>query len=229
MTDLLRVLIVDDEAPARRILSKLLMRHCEGTYAVTDAATLEEASVAILANHPDLIFLDVELRGATGFDLLAQVDLRDTQVVFVTAYAEYAVDAFRVAATDYLVKPVEIEQLKATLARVRARAPRALLSLPGTDGRRLVPHDEVVAIEADGSYSTVCMESGERVLVVRKLGQFEGDLAAGRFFRCHRSYLVNLSHLRQVRTGAVELSNGMSVPVSRSRRAALNAHLRAVS
>ncbi len=236
MSDLLRILIVDDEAPARRIISKMITRYCPGAYAVASAGTLEEASAAIRTHRPDLILLDVELRGATGFDLLEQTNTEGSQVVFITAYAEYAVEAFRVAATDYLVKPVEIEQLQTMIERVRQRrgtgrgiTPGAMLLLPGSEGRRMIAHDQIVAIEADGSYSKIALQSGEEILVVRKLGQLEHDLPAEGFLRCHRSYLINLGYLHEIRTSEVVLSDGRQVPVSRARRAELNDYLKGVS
>ena len=232
----LRVLIVDDEPPARRIIAKLLTRYCDDIYAVATAGTVAEAVDQIAEQRPDLLLLDVELGEATGFDLLTRIDTSDIHVAFITAYSSYAIEAFRVEATDYLVKPVEIAALRTTIERVRDRirlqrggGSVAKLMLPGADGRRMLAHDEIVFIEADGSYSTVCTAAGESILVVRKLGQLEEDLASDRFFRCHRSYVINLAHVRELRTGEVVMSDGGEVPVSRVRRVEIQRLLRSIT
>lgn len=231
----LRVLIVDDEAPARRITAKLLTRYCDDVASVAVAADIPEAVAALRLHRPDLVLLDIELREATGFELVGHIDAATTQIVFVTAYTDYAVDAFRVEATDYLVKPLEIEQLRETMARVRERRDRSRglppgkkLILPGAEGRRMIAHEHIILLEADGSYTTVVTRDGAQ-LVVRKLGQLEDDLAGGGFFRCHRSYVVNVRHVRELRTGSVIMSDGGEVPVSRARRAEINEVLKALA
>ena len=231
----LSVLIVDDEAPARRITAKLLTRYCDDVATVATAADIPGAVEALRVHRPDLVLLDIELRGATGFQLVEHIDASATQIVFVTAYTDYAVDAFRVQATDYLVKPLEIEQLRETMARVRQRRDRSRglpdgrkLLLPGAEGRRMLTHDEIVYLEADGSYTAIVC-AGESILVVRKLGQLEDDLASEGFFRCHRSYVINLRHVRRLRPGSVVMSTGAEVPVSRARRTEINEVLRALT
>ena len=217
----LRALVVDDEGPARRVLAQLLTRFCEGVSVVGEAASRAEATRLLAAARPDVVFLDVELGEGTGFDLLAETPLGEAQVVFVTAYADYAVRAFRVAATDYLVKPIELAELRASLERVRARAHRAAasrgptLSVPHANGQRVLPTARIVSVRAEGSYSLLRLAGGETLLVTRKLGVLEAELPAGEFLRVHRSHLVNLAWVKVVRRGDVLLGDGGSVPISR--------------
>ena len=227
----LHVLIVDDDAPLRALTARLLRRHCDDVAAVELAADLPEAIAALRAHRIDVVLLDIELRGATGFQLVEYVDLAATQIVFVTAHLDYAVEAFRVQATDYLVRPLEVELLRETMARVRERrdrtlglAPRRRLTLPNSNGRRSIAHDDILYLEADGSYTTVVTAAGE-ALVVRKLGQLEDDLSSRGFFRCHRDYVVNVAEVRELRPAGALMSNGREVPVSRARRGELEAVL----
>ena len=207
------------------MLRTLLEEYCEGVRVVAEAADVDEAANALTAHHPDVAFLDVELRGPTGLDLLPALAAARVRVVFVTAYAEYAIEALRGRAVDYLVKPIDVDELRAAVGRVRGAGERPLpeprLAVAHGEGRRLLAHRDIVHVEADGSYSTLTLVSGERLLVVRKLGELERDLAGGAFFRVHRSHLVALGHVRLVRNGAVELTDGVRAPVSRNRAAAL--------
>lgn len=220
----LRALIVDDEPPARRLLRALVEGYTAGVTVVAEADDLDAAAEAVQLSRPDLILLDVNLGGQSGFGLFDRVDLSGAQVVFVTAYTEYAIDALRKEAVDYLVKPINVTQLRGAIARVQARLARAaavarprLLSIPYQEGRRLIPHHEICRVEADGSYSRIVMAEGDTLYVVRKIGKLEEDLAGGSFVRCHRSHLVNRRYISRYRAGVLTLTDGTTVVVSRKR------------
>ncbi|MFK8058062.1 MAG: LytR/AlgR family response regulator transcription factor [Saprospiraceae bacterium] len=219
----IRALIVDDEAPARRIMRKLLERYCTDVFVVAEAADIATARQAITVYHPDLILLDVDLRGSTGFKLMEYVNATTTHVVFVTAHADFALRAFKVAATDYLVKPVDIDRLRESIARVRNRMPQDVeggkgkLLVPQSQGKRVLSHEEIIRIEADGSYSTIYLSSGEQLLVVRKIGQLNEELLESSLLRIHRSHMINLEHITKVNSAKIEMKDGAEVPVSRNR------------
>ncbi|MGU3492565.1 LytR/AlgR family response regulator transcription factor [Xanthobacteraceae bacterium A53D] len=212
---MLRVMLVDDEPPARRGLRRLLAAHAD-LEVVAEAGSLAEASAGVATARPDIVFLDVELGDGKGYEMLARVP-EPPDVVFVTAYSRYAVNAFDVAASDFLLKPVDPERLALTLQRLRQRradraaatpAPqvpqtpppversRPYLHLQGT--RLMVPFDSVLSLHAEGDFTRVTTTDGRERMVCRLLGQFEEDLPDPPFCRLSRSIIINLDHLQQV-------------------------------
>jgi len=204
----MKVVIVDDERPARAELRHLLGVH-EDVEVVGEAASAQAG--AELAPGCDVLFLDIELAGASGLDAarLLQGAASQPAVVFVTAHAEYAVDAFAVEAFDYLLKPVDPERLARVLERLRERRPRARepKKIPVVAGGRteLIGHEQVYYVQAEGDYSRVHVYD-RSYLSTASLRELEGALPAESFVRIHRSFLVNLAHVASVRrTGADRL------------------------
>ncbi len=200
------VLIVDDERLARLELQRLLAAHPD-VRVVAEAATVKEAVDAIAAHAPDLLLLDIQLAGETGFDLLEKLDAAPA-VVFVTAYDHYAVRAFEVSAFDYLLKPVEPERLAEALLRVGTRAaqvssPEALLGLESRvfvrDGERgwFVRLGDVVLIESEGNYARLFF-GDDKPLIPRALSALERRLDPAVFFRANRRQIVNLEKVTAV-------------------------------
>jgi two-component system, LytTR family, response regulator len=220
-----RVLVVDDEPLARRELRRLLSAFT-GIDIVGEAGHLDEARARIEALSPEVVFLDIQMPGGTGFDLLAQLD-RVPHVVFTTAYDQYAVKAFEVNALDYLLKPIEPERLARALQKLqsaahqRASRDAPLEQLFVRDGPRcwFVPLREVSLFSAEGNY--VRMSWGtERPLLGRSLTALEEKLDAQRFFRANRAQIVNLAFIERVELGEggrlhVHLRDGPEVEVSR--------------
>ncbi len=222
----MRALLIDDEPLARRELRRLLSAHC-WIQIVGEASDIDEAQACIEARSPALIFLDVEMPGGTGFDLLERLD-RPPRVIFTTAYDHYAVKGFEVCALDYLLKPIEPARLAAALDKMRpstSASPRG----PGTpleqlfvrDGVRcwFVPLREVSVFSAEGNY--VRLEWGrERPLLGRSLTALESKLDSQRFFRANRQQIFNLEHIRELELGAggrlcVHLRDGREIEISR--------------
>jgi len=196
-----RVVIVDDEAPARSELRHLLDAH-ERVEVVGEASSAREA--AELALGCDAIFLDIELAGASGLDAarLLQGDASPPAIVFVTAHAEYAVDAFAVEAFDYLLKPVDPERLARVLERLAGRRPavREPRKIPVVAGGRteLIDQERVHYIQAEGDYTRVHTYD-RSYLSTASLRELESALPPERFIRIHRSFLVNLARVASVR------------------------------
>lgn len=194
-------MVVDDEPPARRSLKRLLAEHPD-LMVVGEAESLAEARQGLAEVRPDIVFLDVELGDGKGFEALPQAGpLPET--VFVTAYSRYAVDAFDVAAADFLVKPVDPERLAVTLQRLRQR--RALqapgeaklrLHLPGR--QVLLPQARILSLAAEGDFTRIAVSEEKDQLVCRLLGQFEAELPDPPFRRLGRSVIVNLTQVRGV-------------------------------
>jgi DNA-binding LytR/AlgR family response regulator len=199
----IRALIVDDEAPARSELRYLLDAHRD-VQVVGEAASAAEAVGLAQGLRYDVVFLDVEMPGASGLDAAPRVrDRRDPPaVVFVTAHAEYAVDAFAVEAFDYLLKPVDPDRLARVVERLRERsqenaAPVDKVPVVGGGRTELLDHGQIHYVQADGDYSRVHTYD-RSYLSTASLGELEDRLGTG-FARIHRSYLVNLAKVAGVR------------------------------
>ncbi len=227
----MRVLIVDDEPLARSALRRLLAGHPEVEIA-GEADGLADARQAVETLRPDLIFLDIELDGSAGdgFDLLEGLP-RPPVVIFVTAFTQYAVDAFAVDAADYLLKPVDPARLAEALARAGRQL--ALASQPPGPGvvelrmpKRIVlaaPTD-IVALRAEGDFTRVFVAGQPALMILRSLGQFETSLPAPPFVRLGRSVMINRDRLRGIEApsraaGRLTLE-GLAEPLSISRAAA---------
>ena len=196
---MIRALIVDDEAPARSELRYLLDTHGD-VEVVGEASSVREALALAEAHSPDVVFLDIELPGVTG---LQGAPLLHAPIVFVTAHAGYAVDAFAVEAFDYLLKPVDPERLARVLERLRERSsetavPAERIPVVAAGGTELLDVDDVHFVQADGDYARV--HTYDRTLLcTTSLRELEERLPAARFVRIHRSYLVNVGKVAAVR------------------------------
>jgi len=212
-------LIVDDERLARLELRRLLAAHPE-VEVVGEARNAEEARQLIPKLAPDLLFLDIQMPGATGFDLLEQLD-DVPPVIFTTAYDQYAVKAFEVNALDYLMKPIAPDRLAAALARVRPRAvhPR-LEQVFVRDGERcwIVKLLDISLMESEGNYTRLYFDK-EKPLIRRSLNTLEQQLDPAMFFRAGRKTILNLRWIEKVDVSpgglAVTLRDGRSVEMSR--------------
>jgi two-component system LytT family response regulator len=222
----MKALVVDDEPLARRELRRLLDAF-PWIQVVGEAANIDEARARIEALSPDVVFLDIQMPGGTGFDLLTQLD-RVPRIVFTTAYDQYAVKAFDVNALDYLLKPIEPERLATALLKLRATPPRdagasdaPLEQLFIRDGPRcwFVPLREVSLFSAEGNYVRLSWGK-ERPLLGRSLAGLEQKLDQRRFFRANRSQIVNLDFIQHMELGEggrlhLQLRDGPEIEVSR--------------
>lgn len=234
--DVLDALIVDDERLARRALRSVLDEHA-AVRVIAEVRSVDEAATVIREQAPDVVFLDIQMRGETGFDLLEHID-QPIDVVFVTAYDEYAVRAFEVNALDYLLKPVDPQRLAEALRRVR-QSERAL---PKTDaapdtfryndlffyeeGRRprFIRIREIAFIQAAGNYTELHLRDGDMVLTSTTLSSWDERLPAAHFVRIHRSSVVQVDCVARVAPSSSSTYDvyieGYDAPLSLSRRRA---------
>ncbi len=209
----LKAIIVDDEVHARRILHNMLATGFPEVEVLRECAKVPEAVLEIKNLNPDLVFLDIEMPEFSGLDLFRFFDEVNFEVVFVTAYSEYAVNAFELSAVDYLLKPLQAEKLADAIRKTKEKLNGksmhqrlklleqnmhaddfSRIALPVSDGVIFVELNEIVAVEADGAYSYVLLGNGSKVLVSRKIKFFEDFLSKRKnFFRIHRSHIVNLN------------------------------------
>ncbi len=235
MTPSMRVLLIDDERLARAELRRLLAAHPH-VEIVGEAANAAEGVQQIAALQPDLVLLDVQMPGGSGFDMLAALD-HAPQVIFTTAFDRYALQAFEVNALDYLQKPIQPARMAAALQRCAARQPA--IAAPGAsatpvttppklfikDGERcwFVALDDIRLFESDGNYTRTYFDT-HRPLMLRSLSQLEERLDPQRFFRASRRHIVNLGFIERVtanESGGLDLTlrDGMAIEVSRRRAA----------
>lgn len=229
---MLKAIIIDDERLARTELRKLLQEHPE-VEVIDEAANAEEGLAKIESLHPDIIFLDIQMPGKTGFELLAELD-RAPQVIFTTAYDEYALKAFEVNALDYLVKPVEPKRLADAIHKLHNAEPGHAHIANGTnhlltendqvfvkDGERcwFVKLSEIRLFESVGNYAKVFF-SNNKPLILKSLNSLEERLDEKVFFRANRKHIVNLRLIDKIEpyfNGGLllELKGGEKIEVSR--------------
>jgi two-component system LytT family response regulator len=244
---MIRAVIVDDESKNRSTLQQLLERYCPEVEAVASEGSIDAAEKAIKAHSPDLIFLDVEMPFGSGFDLLERFPQPSFYVIFITAFNHYAMRAIKMSAADYLLKPVDIDELKEAVKKVsymRAKEqqpePRLLeallnniragksaqpkLAVPGSDGILYIEITNIVRCTADGNYTLIYTTDGQKLHVAKTLKEYEDLLSTMNFFRVHNSCLVNLQHVTKYirgEGGQVVMSDGAIVEVSRRRKSEL--------
>ena len=238
----MRVLIVDDEQLNRDGLRMQLQQSCPGISQIDDAGSAKAARIKLAESNYNILFLDINMPNESGFDLLQSLPDKPFCIVFVTAYSEYAIRAFKANAIDYLLKPVDTEELVAAVKKCADRmqtgesGPRdtalmnqmaeqarsgvypTRLTLPHQQGFNIVETSSIIWIEADGNYSLIRMDGGKQLLVTRAIREFEFLLDPTKFFRSHKSALVNLGKVREYSSDDghnVIMSNGDKAPVSR--------------
>ena len=227
---MMRVLIVDDERLARAELRRMLSKH-PGVEIIGEAANAAEAAQLVASLDPDLLLLDVQMPGGSGFDLLAALD-DAPEVIFTTAFDQYTLQAFEASALDYLMKPIEPQRLTAALERAAARL--GLAPTPSSTPRKLFIRDgercwfvrleDIRLFESEGNYTRLYFDDA-RPLLARSLLQLEQRLDPQQFFRASRRHIVNLAAVRSIDSdegGGLTLRlPDLDVEVSRRRAAAL--------
>ncbi len=235
----LKSIIIDDEKHGRENLAGILRSYCPETELVAEAASVDEALMLIREQMPDLLFLDIEMPGANGFQLLEHLQDFSFEVIFVTAYDSYAIKAIRFSAADYILKPVNVNDLKSAVEKVAERiiekqennrlkqlwqnlsrpvSPR--IGLPAGNRIEYADVGKIVRCQGEGNYTHIWFEDQKHMLVSKTLVEFEELLQEFGFIRVHKTHLVNLNHINAfVKTDSLlKLSGGELIPVSRRRK-----------
>src|SRR5690349_21050842 len=212
----IRSIIVDDDESNLENLKILLTTYCASIEIIAVASTVPQAISEITSQKPDLLFLDVEIKNSTGFDLLEQLENRNFHVIFVTAFDQYAIKALRFSAVDYLLKPICIEDLQQAVDRVREKmiqshpfkelenlmnnmkkgvqTPR--IAIPMSSSFEFIPVSDIVRCVGESSYTTFYLKGGNKMIVSKTLKEYEDLLNEHDFLRVHKSHLVNLNHVK---------------------------------
>lgn len=234
----IKTIIIDDESRARALLEGMLKEYCPEVEVVAAAGDLPNGVKAIRKYNPQLVFLDIEMPGHSGLEIMDffDQDACKFSVIFTTAYDQYAIQAFKLSAIDYLLKPIEPDDLQSAVRRYQKRqageqsaqnqALRELRSneplrivVPTSNGAKFLEPRSIVYFKAENSYTEITTADGQKLLVSRTLKNFEEALtgSANRFFRCHKSYLINIDHISDyIKSdgGLVVLQNKYQVPIS---------------
>lgn len=237
---MLKAVIIDDEAKARRILESFITEYCPGVTVVGVAPDVVQGVKLIQKEKPDIVFLDIEMPGYNGFQLLEFFDEVNFEVIFVTAYSEFALKAFQVSAVDYLLKPLQIDQLvnaveKAeklrggSLIKERLETLKANLEekkikkivVPVSEGSLFIDVKDITHLKAEGSYVNIFLKDGNKILVSKNIKDYETQLTTEEgFFRTHRSYLVNTNYIASILPDSSEatLQNKQTISIARERK-----------
>jgi len=238
---MLRAVIVDDEPDAVQFIESIIKEYCEDLEVVGKAHSAREGVDVIRNTTPDLVFLDVQMPHGTGFDLLTGFPDKSFEVIFITAFNHYAIQAIKFSAVDYILKPINISEFIEAVKKVQEkhdsgeyqnlnyqalleniRSPRpSKLAIPTAEGIEYLSTRDIIRLEADRSYSWFFMSDGNKHLVSRNLKEYQELLTDMNFFRPHNSHLINLEHVHKFirhEGGYIEMVDGSTVPISRGKR-----------
>jgi two-component system, LytTR family, response regulator len=238
---MITAILIDDEVTSLESLKLAIEQYCPDVEIIGVYSAPEKGLEAIKKASPDLVFLDVQMPGMSGFEILQQASPITFDVIFVSAYDKYAIKAIHFSALDYLLKPVDIDELIRAVKKVREKLNQAnayqyqsilnniqlkagkvgKLAVPSLEGIDFFNIQDIIFCKADGSYTTIILKGGEEVVVCKNLKDFENMLTDAGFCRVHHSYLVNLSHvLKYIKGdgGYILLTDNHHVAISRRKR-----------
>lgn len=236
---IIRAIIVDDESDAIKNLKWEIEQFCDGVEVIDTFTDPKEAISGINYLKPDCVFLDIEMPEMDGFKLLKNLSYKDFEIIFTTAYDQYALKAFKAEAIDYLLKPIDTDDLQKSVERVKERKrnnglgknikdlldsytqkPNNRLALSFSGKIKFVAIDDIVYCKSNGSYTEIFFNNAKTEVVSKKIKEME-EATHGYFFRVHHSYLVNLNYiLEYIKTDGhyLLMKNGVNIPISRSKR-----------
>ena len=238
---MLRSVIIDDEPQNASILKNDIITHCPSAEVITVCHSAKEGIMAIKKEKPDLVFLDIEMPWMNGFEMLEMLDDINFSIIFTTAHDQFAAKAFRISAVDYLLKPIDANDLKEAvrkaqqkienqhgnlhienlLRNIKQPSSQQKIALPYKEGYEFVEVSHIIYCQAEGAYTKVFLDNKKYILVSKTLGDIEELLPADIFQRIHHSTVVNLNYVTHfVRTdgGYVKLQTGEQLTVSKSKK-----------
>ena len=236
-------IIIDDEAKGRLALRQKLLDYCSEVNVVAEASSGEEGILLISQHKPNIVFLDIEMPRMNGFEMLNQLPEKNFQLIFTTAYDQYAIKAIKYAAFDYLLKPVDVDELKTTLEKLAGAEtnqtkkqaellhqnisdPKKLLNklaIPTLDGLLFFDINDIEYLEAQSNYTNLHFIKNSKILASKTLKEFEELLPEEKFFRPHHSFIINLNFIKRYLKGdggQMEMQSGAYIDVSRRKKEA---------
>ncbi|MFH6947768.1 LytR/AlgR family response regulator transcription factor [Flavobacterium sp. FlaQc-51] len=233
-----KTIIIEDENRLREALSIMLEMVAGDTIQIIGyAESVEEAKKMIDRLKPDLVFMDIMLKDGTGFEVLQQITFNSFHLIFTTAYEQHAVNAFKYSAVDYLLKPIDAQELKTAIDRIAVLKARMLekeqiselhtnlsktsdrIVLPTLEAMYVVKLEQIIRCETSGSYTTFFLKDGRKIMVSKPLKNYEDILLPPVFFRVHQSHLINVNAiLSYSREGMIHMNDKSVVPISRGKK-----------
>lgn len=235
----MRAVIIEDEIRNQLMLKQLVEENCPNVEILGYAETVEEGKDLIESHQPDLVFLDIQLKDGTGFDLLLALGNNAPYVIFTTAYDQYALKAFKFSAIDYLLKPIIPDELIQAIKKVESESIQSqkvsiknllnnlkegnnepLLTISGVSKVEFVKVGEILRIEASGAYSMIILSNGESHTVSKVIKEYQELLSDHNFFRIHQTHLINIRKVKRYIKGdhVVVMEDGKELPVARNRK-----------
>lgn len=236
-----KTIIVEDEVNNAELLKHFINKYCSSIDLIEICTNIKDAVAAISKHKPDLLFLDIILEDDTAFDLLEEIEYKELHIIFVTAFDEYALKAFRFNAADYLLKPVQIDELISAVNRIQEREvnrdflkqeqildisenirkPKTkLVTISNIDKVSFLKNEEILYCKSSGRYTEFYLKDKRKLVASKSLGEYEEELDENNFYRIHKSFIVNLNCIEQINKKAgnyCDLSDGSSLPISRRR------------
>jgi len=246
---MIKAVIIDDEIHCRKTLNMLLAENCPDVQVVEQCEDGEAGILAIQKLKPDIVFLDIEMPGMNGFEMLQKLPAINFEIIFTTSYDQYAIKAFKFSALDYLLKPVDRQELGTAVQKVVQRLSRPVpqqleillqklyqpassirkIALPTMEGLQMIPIDSIISCASDSNYTIFQLKNKQKLIVSRLLREVEEMLEEYSFLRVHHSYVVNLNEIEKYYKGDggyVVMSDGSSIDVSRNKKDVLLTKLR---
>jgi len=237
----IRAIIIEDEQHNRENLFQMITCHCPEVEIIAVCSSAVEGRDSIITLHPDLIFLDIEMPGGTGFSMLENLSRIDFEVIFVTAYDYYGIKAIKFSALDYLLKPVDTNDLITAVEKAKDKirqkkenlrlrnmlennhrsSSEKMLALSMSDKVEFIEVASIIRCESDSNYTIFFLKNGEKILISKTLKEYDELLSPYGFLRVHQSHLINLKEIKCfVKTdgGYIKMKDGSSVSISRQRR-----------
>lgn len=238
----LRSVIVEDEKHSRESLKNLIEEFCVDIEVVGLASSVSEAVNTISSLKPDVVFLDIELQTGTGFDVLNQLSAFNFEVIFTTAFDQYAIKAVKFSSLDYLLKPIDLEELQSAVTKARTKKNQDIykkqletlmlnlkqrkptlnkICLATSDGFEFIEINDILYCKAEGSYTKFILKNNESLLVSKHLKEYENMLLEQDFMRVHNSFLINLKEVKKyIKSdgGYIIMNNNDTVSISRSKK-----------
>ena len=246
---MIKAIIVDDEAHCRKTLAVLLKEYCPDVQLEEQCGEAESGLAAIRRLKPDLVFLDIEMPHMNGFEMLEKMSQINFEIIFTTSYDHYAIKAIRFSALDYLLKPVDHEELQRAVQKVSQRmhsplqqqmeillqklhqpvSPVQRIALPTMEGLQMVAVNSIISCTSDSNYTTFLLKNSQKLVVSRPLKEVEEMLEEYSFMRVHNSHVINLNEIDKYikgEGGYLVMTDGSTVDVSRSKKEVLLNRLR---
>lgn len=239
---MLNAVLIDDENNALEVLEMQLTRYCKDVTVVAACNGGENGIAAIKKLNPDVVFLDIEMPHVNGFDVIKATAEHAYEVIFTTAYDQFAIKAFKFSAVDYLLKPIDIMELQTAVERVKNKKgntnieqklqtlfqqlqPQQRLTdkiaLPVGDAMQLMLPDEIIRCESDSNYTHIFLANGKKITMAKTLKEVEENINGSPFFRIHQSHLVNMNHISKYIKGDnayVIMKDGTQISISRNKK-----------